>query len=80
MTIEAAVEGVAELVRADGADIVLHSWDEGSGMLALALVLVEDGCAECVMPKSFLEEIALSVAQRVHSPVRQVIVHDPRGA
>ena len=52
-----ALAGVRELVAADGGDIVVVATAEHS--VRLALVLETAACAECVMPRSFLESVAL---------------------
>lgn len=71
-----ALEGVRELVAADGGDIVLESVDSGTANLRLILEGAE--CRECVMPRAFLEQVALDM-MRPHVPeLTTVRIHDPR--
>jgi hypothetical protein len=72
------IEEVRALVRPDGSDFELVEVDGGTVRLAL---LVEDAsCAECVMPKPILEEMALGILSRSAPEVKSVIIDDPREA
>jgi Fe-S cluster biogenesis protein NfuA len=74
--LEAAVREVRALVQADGADFELVAVDPGRGEVRLRLLLVEAGCAECVMPQPFLEGVALDLLRE--TGVRAVRIDDPR--
>lgn len=70
------IEEVRALVRPDGSDFELVGVDGGTVHLAL---LVEDAsCAECVMPKPILEEMALGILRRSSPDVSTVVIDDPR--
>ena len=66
------------LVQADGADLELVRVDDGD--VSLRLLLVEAGCAECVMPKQVLEGVVLDILRETVPSVRAVHVDDPRVA
>jgi Fe-S cluster biogenesis protein NfuA len=68
------------LVQADGADLELVGIDDELGRVELRLVLVEAGCAECVMPQQFLEGVVLDIVREAVPTVRAVHVDDPRVA
>ena len=42
------------------------------------LLLDSAECAECVMPKQFLEEVFLAQAQTIYGNLRSVLINDPR--
>jgi Fe-S cluster biogenesis protein NfuA len=68
------------LVQADGADLELVGVDDELGQVELRLLLVEAGCAECVMPQQFLEGVVLDILREAVPTVRAVHVDDPRVA
>ena len=76
-TIAAAVDDVRALVAADGGDVVLDGVDD-DGTVRLTLVLADAHCAECVMPRPFLERVALDVVRRRAPDVAGVAIADPR--
>jgi len=70
------IEEIRALVQPDGSDFELVAVDDGTVHLRL---LVEDAsCAECVMPKPILEEMALGILRRSSPGVTQVVIADPR--
>ena len=72
----AALEGARSLVQADGGDLVV---DEVEGATIRAHLVIEGAeCAECVMPRQFLEQIALDMARAELTTVESVTIHDPR--
>ena len=77
-TIAPALEEARHLVRADGGDMELVSADAATGTVKLKLVLEGASCAECVMPKMFLEQIVLDMLTRAGTGVAAVDIEDPR--
>jgi hypothetical protein len=73
---EAALAGVRALVAADGGDILVASTTADS--VSLTLVLETAECAECVMPRQFLETVALDMMQPTLPALRAVVIDDPR--
>ena len=73
---EAALAGVRALVAADGGDILVASTTAES--VSLTLVLETAECAECVMPRQFLETVALDMMQPTLPALRAVVIDDPR--
>ena len=73
---EAALAGVRELVAADGGDIVVASTTADAVHLTLVLETAE--CAECVMPRQFLETVALDMMQPGLTGLTRVVIDDPR--
>ena len=75
--VAAAVDEIRELVAADGGDVELLT-ATGAG-IELALVLPDEACRECVMPKPFLEQVAAGIATK-HGAPTPVVIDDPREA
>ncbi len=75
-----ALEEIRSLVQADGGDMLLKSVEEIGGGATVNLQLVVEGasCVECVMPREFLEQIALGLLQERTPAVAGVTVDDPR--
>lgn len=74
----AALDSARALVQADGADLELVGVDDDLGRVELRLLLVEAGCAECVMPQPFLEGVVLDILHEAVPTIRAVRVDDPR--
>ena len=64
------------LVEQDGGSIELVRFTNDSVEFNLLLDSAE--CAECVMPKQFLEEVFLAQAQTIYGNLRSVLINDPR--
>lgn len=67
MTID--LSPVRDILQADGGDIELVSFDGGTAELRLVLETAE--CAECVLPKPMLEDVAaklLGVKVKIDDP------------
>lgn len=75
-TIVPALDEVRSLVQADGGDMELVGLDADT--VRLRLVLEGASCEECVMPRDFLEQIALDVLKRNVPGVGAVSIDDPR--
>ncbi len=71
-----ALDEIRGLVQADGGDMLLTAVD--SDTIALQLVVEGASCVECVMPREFLEQVALDVFRRGGVAVDAVTVDDPR--
>jgi Fe-S cluster biogenesis protein NfuA len=71
-----ALEEVRALVQADGGDLLLTAVDGDT--VDLQLVLEGADCVECVMPRDFLEQVALDVLRRGGASVGTVRIADPR--
>jgi hypothetical protein len=73
-----AVDELRVNLQADGADLVIEEWDDAAATLRLRLLVDAAGCAECVLPKHDLEQVALyQIAARLPG-VRRVEIDDPR--
>ena len=70
------MKAVRTLVAADGGDIVLTTIDGDTARLALVLDTAQ--CRECVMPGTFLEQVALDMLQPEVPGLAAVTVTDPR--
>jgi Fe-S cluster biogenesis protein NfuA len=76
----ASFDELRATLRQDGGELTLLGVGRDSnGVIAeVALELLDAGCAECVMPKAFLEPLVLrALACEVDGLVR-VELHDPR--
>jgi Fe-S cluster biogenesis protein NfuA len=73
-----AVDEVARMLRADGADLELREANPKTARIHLALVLESVSCAECVLPPQMLfETIEQSLQRRVPGEF-ELIIDDPR--
>jgi hypothetical protein len=68
MTID--LSPVRDILQADGGDIELVSFEDGTAQLRLILESAE--CAECVLPKPMLEDVATKLLGV------KVTIDDPR--
>ena len=71
-----AVGELRALVALDGGDVELLS--AAGNTVALRLILEGAECRECVMPKGFLEQIALDMMHTRLNEVTTVTIEDPR--
>jgi hypothetical protein len=71
-----ALEQLRALVSADGGDVVLDRVDGST--VRVRLVLESAHCVECVMPRPFLEHVALDVFRRNGVELEAVAIDDPR--
>ena len=67
---------LTELVVQDGGAIELVQYSNDS--IEFNLVLNDVECAECVMPKDFLEQITLEKSHVFFKDLKSVIINDPR--
>lgn len=71
-----ALQPVIDIVRADGGD--LHLVSAAGSTVELQLELEDASCAECVMPRQFLEGVVRDALAERMPWVTEVRVHDPR--
>ncbi len=74
--IDNAVDEIRDVVAADGGKLEMVGL--AGKELTLRLVLEDAHCIECVMPRGFLELIAVDAMNRHGAPVTVVRIHDPR--
>ena len=67
---------VRDVIQADGGDVELVTVDGTTARLRL--LLVEAGCAECLLPRPILEEIALKLLRPTAPDLTEVRIEDPR--
>jgi hypothetical protein len=70
------LEELRGLVSPDGGEVELDGV-EGS-TVRLRLVLENAHCVECVMPRPFLEQVAVDVFRRTGAAADVVVIDDPR--
>ena len=75
-TVAPALDEIRGLVQADGGDMTLVGVDGST--IRLQLVVENATCVECVMPREFLEQIALDIFRRGGVEAEAVSVDDPR--
>lgn len=71
-----ALEAPRALVQADGGDLELTSVADTT--IELRLIVETAECAECVMPRRFLEQITLDMVRKELPAVAAVSIDDPR--
>ncbi len=74
--LDEAVGEMRALVALDGGDVELVS--ATGNTVVLRLILEGAECRECVMPKEFLEQIALDMVSTRLTEVSAVTIDDPR--
>lgn len=74
--LDEAVGELRALVALDGGDVELVS--ATGSTVALRLILEGAECRECVMPKEFLEQIALDMVTTRITEISAVTIDDPR--
>ena len=74
--LDEAVGELRALVALDGGDVELVTATETQ--VDLRLILEGAECRECVMPKEFLEQIALDLVSTRLAEVSTVTIDDPR--
>ena len=67
---------VREILQADGGDVELVAHENGTARLRL--VLETAACAECVLPKPMLEDVALKLLRPGTPDLTAVVIDDPR--
>jgi hypothetical protein len=75
-TLTPALDEIKGLVQADGGDMLLTAVDGST--IRLQLVVEGASCVECVMPREFLEQIALDIFRRGGVDADAVAIDDPR--
>lgn len=74
--IQDAVAEIVEIIRLDGADLVVRDID--GDHIAFSLVLEGASCPECVMPASLLEDMASQRLREEFGRDLSVTIEDPR--
>lgn len=74
--LEEAVGELRAMVALDGGDVELVTATDTQ--VDLRLILEGAECRECVMPKQFLEQIALDMVSTRLPTVNTVFIDDPR--
>ena len=76
--VSAAVEEMAQVLRADGGDLVLVAADPATDRIEVRVELEGVECLDCVMPTTALHDvISASIARRSRGEFELVLV-DPR--
>jgi Fe-S cluster biogenesis protein NfuA len=73
-----AVDEVARILRADGADLHLIEANPKTQRIHLALVLESVSCEECVLPPAMLYETIEQSLQRRVTGEFELVLDDPR--
>jgi len=76
--VASAVDETAELLRGDGADLVLVRADADLGRIELRLDLSDVACLDCVVPPDLLEQMVMAELQRKVSGAFELVLDDPR--
>lgn len=74
--VEEALQSVIDIIRTDGGDLQLESVNGST--VELRLELKDASCADCVMPRQFLEGVAQDALAEGAPWVTDVRIHDPR--
>lgn len=75
-SVQSALIAVRSVLHSDGSDIELLAID---GDAVRSRLLIEDAqCAECVLPRSMLELVALDLMRSALPSLKAVAIEDPR--
>jgi hypothetical protein len=69
---------VRQMLQADGVDAELLGTDDSTGTARLRLVIDDVDCADCVMPRPFLEALALKILKPTNPTLQTIQIDDPR--
>jgi hypothetical protein len=75
-TLAEVVEGLAQGLRSDGADLTAHQPDDHT--VVFELYIPDEACAECVMPSSVLLPMFTARVHATLGPHLDVRLDDPR--
>jgi hypothetical protein len=71
-----AIKEVRDTLQADKADLLV---DSVAGDAAnVSIVISDEACADCILPKDLLAEMLLMVTQEHCPEIRNIEVYDPR--
>jgi hypothetical protein len=73
-----AVDEVARILRADGAQLLLIEANPKTARVHLQLVLETVGCEECILPPAMLRETITESLQRRIVGEFELVLDDPR--
>ena len=73
-----AVEEIARILRADGADLDLIEANAKTARIHLALVLESVSCEDCILPPGMLFETIEQALQRRVVGEFELVLDDPR--
>ena len=76
--VAAAVDELAGLLRADGADLLVREANPKTARIHLALVLDGVACADCVLPPDELRDTINDALQRRITGEFELVLDDPR--
>jgi hypothetical protein len=72
------VAALKPLVEGDGARLELVALVPQEHSVSLRLVLDGVECLDCVMPRDYLEQLALKLLRSSRAGVQRVVIDDPR--
>jgi len=78
--VEAAVQELGRMLRADGADLLLVEANPKTARVHLQLVLDDVSCEECVLPPEMLRETINDSLQRRIRGEFELVLDDPRAS
>jgi hypothetical protein len=76
MLIAAVVEDLRPSLQASGADLLFEGYEDG--IVHCRLVLTEEACLDCILPKSVLEEVVTQAVREREPGVVGASLADPR--
>ena len=76
--VDKGLEQLRVMIAADGGDVETVAVDPATGQVSIRLILEDAHCRECVMPREFLEPIALDMLSTAEPAVTAVVIDDPR--
>jgi hypothetical protein len=78
--VAAAVDELAGILRADGADLLLRDANPKTARVHLSLVLDDVSCADCILPPDDLRDTITAALERRITGEFELVLDDPRRA
>ena len=76
--VEAAVDEVGQVLRADGGDLILVAVEPKKDRIHLRVDLAGVSCLDCILPPNALKDVIASALARQVTSEFELVVDDPR--
>ena len=74
--LEEAIAPIRDMLRADGADLAVTSWENGT--VTMKLIFLDNVCEECILPGKDLAEMIGAACRESGHDVSEIVLRDPR--
>lgn len=78
--LNAAIEEMQALMRADGADLLVRELNVPAARLHLVVDLANVECLDCVVPPDMLRQVIQDAITKKYAGELEILIDDPREA